>query len=305
MQQRDLTLSVILVAYNMQRAAPRSVQSLLTPYQRGISADSYEVIVVDNGSDSPLTSLPGPEGCAGIRTIRLENAPASPARAINLGLAKARGQVVAVMVDGAHMLTPGALRHGLDLFGSLDNPVVALPQFFLGPGPQTETIYQGYDEAAEDALLEQIGWPEDGYRLFEIGVPYRIEPGGRRPQLFWFVRLFESNCLFARRETLEHIGGCDERFDLPGGGLLLPDLYRRLADLPDAELVQLLGEASFHQIHGGTSTNVTRAQQKARLQEYLAQYQAIRGRAFEVSQKPLRYYGHMPTPQARRLMLTG
>ena len=305
MQRGELTLSVILVAYNMQRAAPRSVQSLLNPYQRGISADSYEVIVVDNGSDRPLTSLPGPEGCAGIRNLRLENAPPSPARAINLGLEKARGEVVAIMVDGAHMLTPGALRHGLDLFASLDNPVVALPQFFLGPGPQTETVGQGYDEAAEDALLAQIGWPDDGYRLFEIGVPYRIEPGGRRPQLFWFVRLFESNCLFARREAIERIGGCDERFDLPGGGLLVPDLYRRLADLPDAELVQLLGEASFHQVHRGTSTNVTREQQKAQLQAYLAQYQAIRGRAFEVSQKPLKYYGHMPTPHARRLMLTG
>ena len=73
----------------------------------------------------------------------------------------------------------------------------------------------------------------------------------------------------------------------------------------NAELVQLLGEASFHQVHGGTSTNVTREQQKAQLQAYLAQYQAIRGRAFEVSQKPLKFYGHMPTPHARRLMLTG
>ena len=99
------------------------------------------------------------------------------------------------MVDGAHMLTPGALRHGLDLFASLDNPVVALPQFFLGPGPQTETVGQGYDEAAEDALLAQIGWPDDGYRLFEIGAP--LITGGEN--INWMNRLFESNCFFMTR----------------------------------------------------------------------------------------------------------
>ena len=34
----------------------------------------------------------------------------------------------------------------------------------------------------------------------------------------WLNRIFESNCLFMRRDLAGEIGGMDERFDLPGGG---------------------------------------------------------------------------------------
>src|SRR5690606_7281715 len=118
-----------------------------------------------------------------IRYFYLENPPPSPAYAINYAVKQARGDVICLMVDGAHMLTPGALSYGLDLFLSLANPVVLAPQFFLGHTTQTESIFEGYNEEKEDALLEEIGWPADGYRLFEIGVPYRLEPRGKRPKL--------------------------------------------------------------------------------------------------------------------------
>ncbi|PCJ15711.1 MAG: hypothetical protein COB04_12680, partial [Gammaproteobacteria bacterium] len=49
-QTDGLKLSIILIAYNMQRAAPRSIQSLLAPYQQGIDANDYEVLVIENGS---------------------------------------------------------------------------------------------------------------------------------------------------------------------------------------------------------------------------------------------------------------
>ncbi len=298
-------LSVVVVVYNMGRAAPRSLAALAPAYQQGIEAVDYEIIVVENGSDAPLSPQVLANLAPNIRYFHLQDPPPSPAHAINFGASQARGEVLAVMVDGAHMLTPGVLRYGLDLFDSLANPLVITMAFFLGPGPQFETVFEGYDEAREDQLLADIGWPADGYRLFEIGVPYRIEPGGVRPKLFWFVRQFESNCLFMRKAAFEEIGGCEERFDLPGGGIMLPDLYLRLTELPDSQIVQLLGEASFHQLHGGTSTNVSRADQKAQWQQYLAQYEAVRGKPYRVSQNPIRYYGHMPNEHARQLMLTG
>lgn len=301
-----IRLSVIIVVFDMQRAAPRAVQSLLTSYQQGIAGDDYEVIIVENGSPQPLnaerlTGL-GPN----VRYFYLENPPPSPAYAINYGVRQARGEILCVMVDGAHMLTPGVLAYGLDLFSSLVNPVVMTPAFFLGPGPQMQTIYEGYDEAAEDALLESINWPEDGYQLFSIGVPYRIDENPEtRPKLFWFVRLFESNCLFVRRQAFETVGGCNEQFDLPGGGLLLPDLCRQLSRLDDSVMVQLLGEASFHQVHGGISTNTTKQRQREKWDSYLRQYEQIRGEPYAVTDKPVRYYGHMPNYHASKLMKTG
>jgi len=300
-----MKLSIIVVVYNMQRAAPKTVRSLLPEYQRDIAGEDYEIIVVENGSGSPLSEAAICSFGKNIRYYFLENPPPSPAYAINFGVSKAQGDVLSIMIDGAHMLTPGVLSHALQMFEALANPIVVTLPFFLGPGPQTETIQQGYNEAQEDSLLESIAWPEEGYRLFEIGTPFRIEPGGIRPKQLWLVRQFESNCLFMRRESFDRVGGCDERFDIPGGGILIPDLYRQLSRLDDAELVQLMGEGSFHQLHGGTTTNVSRSEQKEKWQGYLRQYESVRGEPFEVSKKPIRYYGHFPNREAMQLMQKG
>ena len=301
-----MKLTVILIVYEMARAAPRSILSLLTPYQRGIAAEDYEVLVVDNGSATPIPAAEIESMGPNVRYCCLASPPPSPAYAINHAASIARGDTLAIMIDGAHILTPGVLSSALDMFQARPNPLVLTAPFFLGPGPQMRTIAEGYDEAREDQLLSDIDWPADGYRLFEVGVPYRlIEDPETRPKLFWFVRMFESNCLFVRRQTFFEAGGCDQRFDLPGGGILLPDLYRELCRLPDTEIVQLLGEASFHQIHGGVSTNTTVENQRDKWNSYLAQYEQVRGEPFEVSQKPVRYYGHMPSRYASQLMKTG
>ena len=47
-------LSIVVVIYDMEREARRSLHSLSPTYQRGVSADEYEVIVVDNGSPRPF-----------------------------------------------------------------------------------------------------------------------------------------------------------------------------------------------------------------------------------------------------------
>jgi glycosyltransferase involved in cell wall biosynthesis len=300
-----MKLSVVLVVYNMGRAAPRTIQSLCATYQRDIRAEDYEIIVVENGSTEPLDEAGIRALGSNVRYFYLPDAPPSPAYAINFGVARSSGEVLAIMVDGAHMLTPGVLGFALQAFAAMDNPVVVTLPFFLGPGPQMETVQQGYDEAAEDALLEQIDWPAEGYRLFEIGVPFRIEPGGVRPKLLWMVRQFESNCLFMRRTSFDAVGGCEARFDIPGGGILIPDLYRQLSRLEGAKLVQLIGEASFHQLHGGTTTNVTREEQKAKWQTYLEQYELVRGEPYHVSDKPLHFFGHIPHPEVRQLLITG
>ena len=76
----------------------------------------------------------------------------------------------------------------------------------------------GYDQAYEDRLFEQIDWPTDGYRLFEIG--HFI---GDRD---WFDGVWESNCMFVPRKLLEQVGGFDESFSMPGGGYANLELLR-------------------------------------------------------------------------------
>ncbi len=304
-RENPLALSVVLVVYNMRRAAPRSIRSLLAPYQAGIDSNSYEVIVVENGSTEPLDGAAIEAMAPNVHYHYLQDPPPSPAYAINYAVSKARGEILAIMIDGAHMVTPGVLRWGLVPFAYEPNPIVTAPRFFLGHESQVESVHKGYDEQQEDALLESIEWPKEGYRLFEISVPYRYNFANGPPKLFWFVRQFESNCLFTRKASFLAIGGCDERFDIPGGGCLMPDLYKELCEMPDASIVQLLGEASFHQVHGGISTSSTREQQQAQWAVYTEQYERIRGKPFKISKKDQQFVGHMPSGHAAHLMLTG
>jgi glycosyltransferase involved in cell wall biosynthesis len=292
-----MQLSVIVIAYAMQREIPRTLQALARSYQT-IGADlDYEVILVDNGSPRPL-QVDGLSDDVPVQLLRIDDALASPAQALNRAAALARGEVLCLMIDGAHLLTPGVFEWALRAFAAFPCPVVAARYFYMGPGEQPETVLQGYDQNAEDALLRRIDWPQDGYRLFEVGTPL----SGGAASITWFNRMFESNCLFMSREHYFSVGGSDERFDLPGGGFLNLDLYKRALDAEGAVSVQLVGEGSFHQVHGGTTTNSERVAREAKLAGYRQQYQALRGHDQLLSDKPLHFLGHLPT-QASKIHL--
>ncbi len=285
----QLDLSVVVVFYNMRREAKRTLHSLSRSYQEGIEGLDYEVIVVENGSDpdqrvdEEFVRSFGPQ----FRFIDMgSDAPPSPVFALNRGLAETSGKVVAIMIDGAHVLTPGVLRWGLAGIDLYEPAVVTTQQWYLGPGQQPDMIADGYDQDHEDELLRQIYWPTNGYRLFEIG--HFI--GGRD----WFDGVWESNCLFVPRKLLEQVGTFDESFVVPGGGFANLDLYERLGATPGVSEVSILGEGSFHQLHGGTTTNVEDAQERRdRISSYFRQFADMRGRGFRGPNKKIHYVGTM------------
>ena len=287
-------LSVIVVVYNMARELPRTLASL--EYQRGIGRDDYEIIVVDNGSREPLSEAGLRRTSPDVTYHYLENAPPSPARAINYGVSRASGDALAIMIDGACLLSPGVLAAGLAAWRVFPCPLVVTRYFYLGPGDQLDTVHEGYDQAAEDRLLESIDWPKDGYRLFEISSPLTL--GG--PRTHWLAGWFESNCLLLPRLLFDAIGGCDERFDFPGGGYLNVDLLFRCCDLASVQPVQLLGEGVFHQVHGGITTNTSRSFLEARDAEYLEQYTALRGAWPDNHPQNFYFHGRLPMTAARR-----
>jgi cephalosporin hydroxylase len=289
-------LSVVVTIYNMRRAAARTLHALSRAYQRQVDDLDYEVIVVENGSD-PSERLGedfvrsfGPE----FRYIDMgEDADPSPTKALNVGIAQSVGTSLALMIDGAHVVTPGVLHYGMAGLQTYDPAVVATRQWYLGPGQQGDAMRDGYDEAHEDELLARVAWPSDGYRLFEIG--HFIGDGD------WFDGAWESNCLFVGRKLLEQVGGYDEGFAMAGGGYTNLEVYERLAASPDVQVAMILGEGSFHQIHGGTTTNLTSTdQRRERVYSYGDHYTQLRGRLFTSHEKPIHYVGAFSVESSRR-----
>jgi cephalosporin hydroxylase len=291
-----LALSVLVVFYNMQREAARTLLSLSRSYQRDVEALDYEVIVIDNGSapdqrlDESFVRSFGPE----FRLLDLgADARASPTAALNRASAIARGDVLAFMIDGAHVLTPGVLRLGMTALSTYAPAIVATQQWYVGPGQQGDALHAGYDQEVEDRLFARINWPVDGYRLFEIG--HFI---GERD---WFDGIVESNCLFVPRHLLEQVGGFDDSFSMPGGGYANLDLFERLGASPGVRVASILGEGTFHQVHGGTTTNVADAAVRRDLVvSYGQHFDELRGRGLVGLTKPVHFVGSMATKAARR-----
>ena len=289
-------LSVVVVFYNMRREARRTLHSLSRAYQEGIEGTSYEVIVVENGSDGDqrlgqaFVADFGPE----FRYLDLgDDASPSPVGALNRGIAASRGRNLALMIDGAHVLTPGVLRFGLQGLATYAPAVVATQQWYVGPGQQPDAMDSGYDQSYEDRLFRRIQWPSDGYRLFQIG-----HFVGERD---WLDGVWESNCMFVSRAQLRQVGGFEERFAMAGGGYANLELYERLGSAPDVTVCSILGEGSFHQVHGGTTTNEADAEERrARVHGYAQHYAELRGRAFRGAGKPIHFVGRITTGAARR-----
>jgi len=283
----EVLFSIIVNFYNMPREAARTLTSLTRSYQQGIGALRYEVICIDNGSSPPLDrewiENFGPE----FRLFLPSLSTSSPCRAINEAARQATGRYLAIMIDGAHILSPGVFREVWDAIDAAPEAVVGLRQWFIG-GDQRWLSMSGYTRAQEDMLFDKISWPEDGYKLFRISTPIWESPN------HWLDGMIESNCLFVPRSIYERIGGMDEAFSEPGAGYANLDLFKRAVNASPEPLIALLGEASFHQFHDGTTTNVSDQEKERRVRGYETNYMRLRGEAYAgVAPVDIRQHGQL------------
>jgi len=244
-----MQLSIIVICFNMARELPRTIKSLSTKMQNDIESSDYEIIIVDNGSTTPYSKSECRKYADNIRFVDLPKGNPSPCKGINEGLAIANGNLIGVFIDGARMASPGLLQLAITASKLSPRSVIGTLSFHLGSSPQNEAMLKGYNQEVEDRLLESIPWEENGYELFNISTFAHSSKQG------WKVTPAETNALFMPKECWLELGGYDERFNLSGGGLANLDTWKRAIELERSELILLQGEATFHQFHGGVSTN--------------------------------------------------
>ncbi len=290
-------VSVIVISYNMAREVPRTVTSFLPPYQQGLSNSDIEIIVLDNGSPNPIPSVIVDSWPENVRYVSVENAHPSPARALNLGVGMASSDIVCPVIDGARMASPGLLHWGLQAIQSRPRAFATTAGFHLGEKLQQIAVEEGYCQDVEDKLIESIDWPTHGYRLFEICALAGSSKYG------WFGFLNESNAPILPKALYDEVGGYDEAFDLPGGGLVNLDFLNRVLELQDTEYFSVLGEGTFHQFHHGvtTSRRVIKPESDGitTWAKYTAQYERIRGKPYRpVKRQPI-LFGKFPSKAAK------
>ena len=256
----------------MKRELPRTLFSMSAAFQRGIGRDDYEVILIDNGSKEPPTADEFKHLDMNLSVYSMQSPTHSPVPAINFGINQSIGQFVGVCIDGARLLSPGLIAQARDALLIRPRSVVGTRGRYLGVKFQRDAMNDGYNAAQEDALLFDCKWEEDGYRLFDISV--FDESCGPT----WLTPMAESNALFMSRSMWKELGAFDPRFVSRGGGLVNLDTWSRAISLPDVTAVSLMGEATFHQIHGGVATNGTHGA----IKEFFAEYQTIRGVEFTI-----------------------
>ncbi len=279
-------VSIVVIVYRMPRQARNTLVSLSAAHQIGVDSDDYEIIVVENESDRVLGEQAALSVGDNVRYFRRDNEGSSPVPALLFGIEQARAEHLALVIDGARMVTPRVVHYALKSQAITQHAVLSVPGYHLGELEQHHN--PRHDEQREAHLLDRIDWRTDGYRLFEVSVFFR----GRHQQGY-LLPMMESNCVFFSRRDYERIGGIDRRFDMPGGGMVNLDLYKRLLDLPETQLFVTPGEGTFHQYHGGVTTRSDTSREEL-LAAFREQYRLLRGENYAMPEKQARIIGAVP-----------
>jgi glycosyltransferase involved in cell wall biosynthesis len=285
-RERPKILSVVVNFFNMRREAARTLCSLTPAYQQDIDPAVYEVIAIDNGSSEPLDESWVRSLGDNFRYIYYDTESKSPCAAINRAVEAVESQIILCMIDGARLLSPGVLKYSLSATQLYEHPFIYTLAMHVGKQTQNVLVAEGYNQATEDALLDSIDWKSHGYRLFEISCVASLSKKG------FFSQRSETNCFTMKRQDYLSLGGLDERFVSPGGGIANLDFFKRVHEDSRYSPVMLLGEATFHQFHGGVATNVPLEMHP--LKEMEKEYKAIKGKDYRSSFRYPLYFGSVP-----------
>ncbi|MEM8696341.1 MAG: glycosyltransferase family 2 protein [Pseudomonadota bacterium] len=264
-----MELTIIINFHNMRRQAERTLFTLSRTFQRDCADIAYNVVTIDHGSSEKLDADRVRGAGENVRYLYLDTDAVSPCRALNAAVEDAQSEFVLIAIDGARMFSPGVIAQCRAAADRHDHPFAFCLNAHLGVDKQYRLAEKGHSQADEDALLATVDWRADGYRLFDIACLGNLMAHDHGPN--------ESNVLFLKKADFLSVGGYDPAFASPGGGFAGIDLFRRLVGSATIDPVLLIGEATFHQMHGGTVTETYGEPRKARIAAMAEEYAEITG----------------------------
>ncbi len=279
-------LSVLVIGYQMAIQLENTLYTLSVNYQQEVNANDYEVIVVENESDNNMPDEVVAKLPPNFHFHRRPNTSVSPVPAIEFGLTQCRGKYLGVIIDGAQMLTPKVLKYVLMACRVSEQPLIAVPGYHLGTSQQHEVTNSSELMRQQTEFLSNNDWQGDGYLLFQWAC---FSPGNRHGYLH---PLMECNAFFCSTRAFLDIGGADYRFQYPGGGAINLHVYRKLGLMKKTRLFLLPGEGTFHQCHGGVTTD-KRVDITEKLAKFREQLQEIWGQNFHALRREPMLLGTM------------
>jgi len=238
---------VIVASYEMTPYLTNTLFSLSKYYQ---SLEDYEVIVFTNGG----AKLPGNffrKFGRNFQYIHIDSSIANkhPFYEINNLVKKSKYENLFINCDGARICSHNILKDYSKILQKNKFNVCTSPGYHLGPMLQRHSQDLGYDNFFEKKILKKSRWWMCPSAIFDISVS-----GGSTPKNFKDLPV-ESNSLGINKNLFLDLGGFSEGFKIPGGGQINLDLWQKICVHKSSKIFYFKNHGTFHQIHGGMSTN--------------------------------------------------
>lgn len=222
---------------------------MLPPYQKGVSIDQYNIIIIDNGSSDGTSSSDFESISPNIRFLNYNEKSPSPAPAINWVIRNhTNAEYLCICIDGARLFSPHLLRKTFEVIDLIPNSFIYTLGYHIGEKTHMMLSEEGYSISEARSFLNSIDWKSDPTLLKHNSVLAGSSRGG------YLSDVNESNAYCIRRSDILRIGAYNEEFISPGGGLCNLEIFARLVRDTETINVCLLEEGTYHQFHGGAAT---------------------------------------------------
>ncbi len=230
-----ISVSIILVNYNTPQLTCECIRSI----NEHVHSCSYEIIVVDNASSSPLQTIP--DVCPDVRLIVLDK-NAGFGSANNIGVRHACGEYV-FLLNTDTILKNDPFPYFMN-YMNLHPEIGVVGSFlknangeYVRSGGKTYSMRK-YLRLACNWYLHRTNSPEVDYSSDELQVGYVLGAD-----------------MFMRRNVFLQLGGFDERIFMYFEDV---ELCRRLATTADLRCCLIKGPEIIHMEGGSTSSSFSR-----------------------------------------------